>query len=112
MKALTLSLALAAGLLLQTPFSAQAETLLVDRVNKSEGQTLPARGTSMRDVEAKFGAPQHKHAPVAGPNNRQVNPPITRWVYPGFTVYFEHSHVVDAVVNKASEAEVGPKPVG
>lgn len=112
MKALTLSLALAAGLLLQAPSTAQADTLLVDRVKETQGQSVPARGTTMSQVEAQFGAPQHKHAPVAGPNNRQVNPPITRWVYPNFTVYFEHSHVVDAVVNKASEAEVGPKPAG
>jgi len=111
MKALTLSLALATGLLLQAPAPAHADTLLIERVQKSQGLALPARGTTMRQVEAQFGAPQHKHAPVAGPNNRQVNPPITRWVYPNFTVYFEHSHVVNAVVNKSSPGEVGPKPV-
>lgn len=112
MKALTLSLALAAGLLLQAPSPAQADTLLVDRVKKSEGLSMPTRGTTMRQVETQFGAPQYKHAPIAGPNNRRDNPPITRWVYPNFTVYFEHSHVVDAVVNKTSEAEVGPEPAG
>ena len=112
MKALTLALSLAAGLLLQAPSPALADTLLIDRVKKQQGLPLPTRGTNMRQVEAQFGAPQHKHAPVAGPNNRRVNPPITRWVYPNFTVYFEHSHVINAVVNKASEAEVGPKPVG
>jgi len=112
MKALTLSIALAAGLLLQAPTPAQADTLLVDRVQQSQGLALPTRGTSMRQVESQFGAPQHKHAAIAGPNNRQVNPPITRWVYPNFTVYFEHNHVINAVVNKASDAEVGPKPAG
>jgi hypothetical protein len=109
MKALTLSLALTAGLLLQAP--AHADTLLVDRAQSEAGQSLPTRGQTMAQVEARFGAPQRKHAAIAGPGDRQHNPPITRWVYPGYTVYFEHSHVVDAVVNKASATEAGPKPV-
>jgi hypothetical protein len=109
MKALTLSLALTAGLLLQAP--AQADTLLVERVQAEPSQALPARGQSMSQVETKFGAPQHKKAPIAGPNDTKHNPPITRWVYPSFSVYFEHSHVVDAVANKASPEEIGPKPV-
>lgn len=108
MKALTLSLALAAGLLLQAP--ASADTLLVDRV-KAETQAMPARGQSMTQVEASFGAPERKHAAIAGPGDRQHNPPITRWDYAGFSVYFEHSHVVDAVAAKASPNEIGPKPV-
>ena len=39
-------------------------------------------------------------------------PPITRWSYPTFSVYFENSHVVDSVLAKASELEIGPAPVG
>ncbi|MFY2764928.1 hypothetical protein [Arenimonas sp. MALMAid1274] len=109
MKALTLTLALTAGMFLQSP--AQAETLLVERVQTEASQSLPARGASMGQVEAKFGAPQQKHAPVAGPNSRRSNPPITRWDYPGFSVYFEYSHVVDAVAKKSSPTEIGPKPV-
>lgn len=108
MKALTLSLALTAGLLLQAP--AHADTLLVDRVEAATSP-MPTRGQTMSQVEAQFGAPQHKHAPIAGPNDTRHNPPITRWVYPNFSVYFEHSHVVDAVVNKATPTEAGPKPV-
>jgi hypothetical protein len=108
MKALILTLALTAGLLLQAP--AQAETLLVDRV-QSETRAMPGRGQSMSQVESKFGAPQVKHAAISGPNNRRANPPITRWDYAGYTVYFEYNHVVDAVVNKSSPSEIGPKPV-
>ena len=109
MKALTLSLALTAGLLLQAP--AQADTLLVERVQAEASQSMPARGQTMAQVEAKFGAPQQKHAPIAGPGDRAHNPPITRWDYAGYSVYFEHSHVVDAVATKASPTEAGPKPV-
>lgn len=108
MKVITLSLALAAGLLLQAP--AQAETLLVERA-QSETQPLPGRGQSMAQVEARFGAPQVKHAAIAGPNSRRSNPPITRWDYAGFSVYFEYSHVVDAVAKQSNPNEIGPKPV-
>ncbi len=108
MKVLTLSLALTAGLLLQAP--AQAETLLVERV-QSQTQAMPGRGQSMSQVESRFGAPQVKHAAISGPNSRRSNPPITRWDYAGFSVYFEYSHVVDAVASKSSPNEIGPKPV-
>lgn len=109
MKALTLSLAFAAGLLLQAPV--QADTLLVERVQVEPTQSLPARGKTMGQIESQFGAPRAKHPPVAGPNARRYNPPITRWDYPNFSVYFEYNHVVDAVANKATPSEIGPKPV-
>jgi len=51
---------------------------------------LPRRGTSMAQVEARFGAPAERFAPVG-------QPPITRWVYPAFVVYFEYQHVIHAV---------------
>lgn len=54
--------------------------------------TVPARGTTKSKVEAQFGTPQDRTTPVG-------KPPITRWEYPGFTVYFEHDHVVHAVVH-------------
>jgi len=67
------------------------------------------RGASMAQVEAQFGAPQQKFAAVGGGSSS--TPPITRWKYGQFTVYFENSHVVNAVLNKASELEIGPAPV-
>lgn len=50
----------------------------------------PSRGMSMEKVEAKFGAPA-KRVPAVG------EPPITRWEYPGFVVYFEHHLVLHSV---------------
>jgi hypothetical protein len=112
MKTVTLSLALASGLLLTAaPAMAEGDTLLVERVQSEAGVTLPARGRSMSQIEATFGAPSAKHAPVAGPNNHRANPPITRWDYPNFSVYFENSHVIDAVLRKSSPSETGPLPV-
>ena len=66
---------------------------------------------NMSQVQAKFGTPAQKLAPVAGPNDRKHNPPITRWIYPTFEVYFEYDHVIDAVLIKASPEEIGPAPV-
>ena len=57
----------------------------------------PGRGMSMKAVEAKFGAPQERHAAVG-------KPPITRWDYPAFSVFFEYERVIDAVVNPTAEA--------
>jgi hypothetical protein len=51
----------------------------------------PTRGMSMDKVEAKFGAPTNR-VPAVG------DPPITRWEYPGFVVYFEHNLVLHSVV--------------
>lgn len=70
-----------------------AETIAVDSgiaVKESEVQT-PARGMTMDQVASKFGAPTTK-VPAVG------LPPISRWEYPGFVVYFEHDHVIHSVV--------------
>jgi len=85
------------------------DVLLIERVKMAHGITLPARGTLMSQVESQFGAPSVKHPAVGG--GSAVQPPITRWDYPTFSVYFENNHVVNAVVRKASALETGPKPV-
>jgi hypothetical protein len=54
----------------------------------------PARGLSMADVESRYGAPAERYAAVG-------QPPITRWVYPSFVVYFEYQTVVHTVRIKA-----------
>ena len=72
---------------------AQAETIVVDgkvSVAPSSVQT-PARGSDMKAVERKFGAPQTRH-PTVG------KPPITRWDYQGFSVFFEGDKVINSVV--------------
>lgn len=57
---------------------------------------LPRKGQDMNQVTKQFGEPKVKHPAVGGGQPRQ--PPITRWDYEGYSVFFEHSHVVDAVV--------------
>jgi hypothetical protein len=58
--------------------------------------SAPRKGLTMSQVVKQFGEPQTKHAAVGGGSAHQ--PPITRWDYNGFSVFFEHEHVVDSVV--------------
>lgn len=55
-----------------------------------ESANRPARGMSMEKVEAIFGAPSNR-VPAIG------EPPISRWEYPGFVVYFENHLVIHTV---------------
>jgi len=85
-----------------------AETLLIERVQQENNAAMPARGMTMAQVEARFGAPADRLDPRGGQKHQW--PTINRWSYPAFTVYFEKNKVIDAVANKADETEVGPKP--
>lgn len=80
----------------------QADIVAVDNgiaVKESDG-IAPSRGMTMTQVASKFGAPVTK-VPAVG------NPPISRWEYPGFVVYFERDHVIHSVV---SESAAPPAP--
>jgi hypothetical protein len=57
----------------------------------SSGASTPSRGMSMERVEATFGAPANR-VPAVG------QPPITRWEYPGYVVFFENNIVLHTVV--------------
>lgn len=72
--------------------ASQADTLVLDNIDSAQGaaQTGPARGMSMDSVEARFGTPINRMAAVG-------EPPITRWEYADFTVYFEYRFVIHAV---------------
>lgn len=101
-----LLLAFALSLPAYTP--ASADTLLIERTRVSVDADLPRRGNSMAQVHRRYGAPERKHAAVGG--GSRSTPPITRWDYGSFSVYFENSHVVNAVLAKASPLELGPAP--
>jgi hypothetical protein len=73
--------------------TAVADTVVVnDQVQLRESQLdRPKRGSTMGEVEKHFGAPLTRHPTVGAP-------PITRWDYSGFAVFFEHDRVIHAVV--------------
>jgi hypothetical protein len=95
--AVTLAVGLSAIIVGLLAGAAQAETIAEgDRVMVRQSDIArPGRGMTMHAVEAKFGAPQDRHAAVG-------QPPISRWNYHGFTVYFENDRVIHAVVDPAS----------
>ena len=88
--------------------AASAETLLIDRVQQEPKMSMPTRGMSMDQVQARFGAPAERLDPRGG--QKHDWPTINRWSDPAFTVYFEKNKVIDAVANKADADEIGPKP--
>lgn len=73
--------------------SARAETVVINHEVTVEPSTIarPHRGMRMQEVERKFGAPSKRH-PTVG------KPPITRWDYPQFSVFFEGDRVIHSVV--------------
>jgi hypothetical protein len=72
--------------------SANADTLLIDGVSRSSAtvSARPNRGLDMKAVESTWGAPDSKQSPVG-------EPPIARWEYSDFVVYFEYTHVIHSV---------------
>jgi len=88
------------ALLLLAASGAQADTLLLDgiEVDRQSLDTRPRPGMSMQAVESTYGAPAQRHSAVGGSAVEQ--PPITRWDYPSFSVYFENDRVIHAVARR------------
>lgn len=76
---------------------AMAETLATPTGEPAATVDRPARGSTMATVTQRFGEPTNRHATVG-------DPPITRWDYPQFSVYFERDRVLHAVIVRAAPA--------
>lgn len=72
---------------------ASAEAVNMDGVTAGSDSGRPTRGMTQASVESKFGSPSSVTAPVG-------EPPITRWEYSGFVVFFEYDKVIHAVVKR------------
>lgn len=68
------------------------DVLLIEKVEERMLRDLPQNGLTTAQVESRFGAPEQKHAPVG-------EPPISRWVYDDFNVYFEYDRVIESVLH-------------
>ena len=66
-----------------------ADALLIEAPEAND-IVKPVHGESMDQVREKYGDPQ-QIMPAVG------DPPITRWVYPEYTVYFEYNLVIYSV---------------
>lgn len=74
-----------------------ADVLLIEKVRERMLRDLPVNGLTMNEVEARYGEPADRVGPVG-------EPPITRWIYADYSVYFEHRIVIESVLH--SEAVV------
>ena len=75
---------------------AGAETLdMGDTANASQFEHAgkPSRGMTQARVESDYGQQQDRHDPVG-------EPPISRWEYADFVVFFEHDRVIHAVTRR------------
>ena len=90
-------------LALLLPLGAYADTLQIP-IGQQGGGTLqlPQFGESQRAVLERFGLADEEHPSVG-------NPPITRWDYREFSVYFEHKHVINSVRHHQSGATLPDK---
>ena len=84
--------------LLAAPFS-PAQTLIipVGQQGTHHSISLPERGQSRASVLRTWGEPVKRHATVG-------QPPITRWDYRDFSVYFESGVVINSVVHHRPKA--------
>lgn len=84
---------LALLLTLLAPTALLADTLTIPPGSQGadlDASNLPHRGQSKRAVLERFGLADEEHKPVG-------QPPITRWDYRDFSVYFEYDHVINSV---------------
>jgi len=75
---------------------AAADTLQMggtENASRFEHAGKPTRGMTQQRVESEFGQPQTRIAPVG-------DPPISRWEYADFVVYFEYDRVIHAVTRR------------
>ncbi|MDH3376897.1 MAG: hypothetical protein OEQ39_08015 [Gammaproteobacteria bacterium] len=69
-----------------------------DSDGMAEMMSMPTNPMTMDKVRGAYGSPQLEQ-PAVG------EPPITRWEYDGYTVYFEHQMVITSV----ADAQIAPK---
>lgn len=73
---------------------ASAETLVIpigSQADRERAGVLPSLGMKRAEVRDRWGEPLRRYGAVG-------NPPISRWEYAEFEVYFEYDHVIHAVV--------------
>lgn len=74
--------------------TAKADVLLIEQVERAKSMQLPANGLSKQQVTQRWGEPMQQYAAVG-------EPPITRWRYADYSVYFEYDRVISAVLHDA-----------
>ncbi len=71
---------------------AAADTLKMQDMTDS-AMSRPSRGMTQASVQSRYGEPVSRVAAVG-------DPPISRWHYQDFIVYFEYDRVIHSVVKR------------
>ena len=69
------------------------DVLLIDSIRSTPAIQTPRNGMTMSSVRQQFGNPISEGSGIG-------DPPITRWVYDGYTVYFEDQHTITSVIRR------------
>ena len=91
--------------LLMTAGTVTADVLLIEEVRKRMQRDLPENGLTKSEVEQRYGRPNERRAPVG-------EPPISRWLYDDYSVYFEHDLVIESVLHHGAVLSAGSQPNG
>jgi len=93
------------ALLTTVVLSSSLNTIAADPVKKGELYTTavttqgdhsvsrPRNAQTKQEVSSEFGEPENKVAAIG-------EPPISRWEYSNYHVYFEHNLVIHSVLKK------------
>jgi len=106
LKQLALILALTAILIAMSSGIVFADVLMMDVIDQRpadspDGLERPDRMMTMDEVEVAYGAPHTRYDAVG-------EPPITRWDYGLYSVYFEYQWVLESVVRRDGELAAAP----
>lgn len=69
------------------------DVLLIDSIQSAPAMQTPGKGVNMASVRQQYGDPISEGSTIG-------DPPITRWEYDGFSVYFEHDLVLHSVIHR------------
>ena len=75
----------------KTTSTSEAISIPLANKNRATNIQMPVRGDTKESVEYEFGSPTAKHPP-------RGTPPISRWDYPSFSVYFESNSVIHSAL--------------
>jgi len=73
-----------------------ADVLLMEGIQSAPAINTPHNGITMAQVRQQYGNPVTEH-PAVG------EPPITRWDYADYSVFFEHDLVLHSVVHRQAQ---------
>lgn len=77
---------------------------LVSLNSFADANNIPNKGMTQSEVKTNFGEPINTKAPIG-------NPPIERWDYPNYSVYFEGSYVIHSFFHNQRKQAVTPQVV-